>query len=240
MEILPNQEASTSKKVQVEEMFDDIAGRYDFLNKLLSFRIDRIWRKKVRKALEPYPHDIVLDMATGTADLAIELSKLNPKRIEGVDLSQEMLNTGQIKIEEKKLDHIIKLQKGDSEKIDFKDEHFDAASVAFGVRNFENLDKGLSELYRVLKPKGILVILEFSQVKKFPMKQLYHLYFRYICPIIGKIFSGNMKAYNYLHNSASVFPEGDEMCLILKNIGFSSVVCKSLTFGVSSIYLCEK
>ena len=221
-------------------MFDDIASRYDLLNRILSLRIDTLWRKRVRRLLQPHQPQHILDIATGTGDLAIELSKLNPKKITGIDISSQMIAFGDKKLIDKKLDHLITLQKGDSENIQFGDNTFDAVTVAFGVRNFENLEKGLSEIYRVLKPEKHFVILEFSKVKTFPIKQIYHFYFRYITPFVGKLLSKNNQAYSYLPNSVAVFPEGDEMCLILKKIGFKSVVCKSLTFGVASIYYCEK
>lgn len=221
-------------------MFDDIAPRYDLLNRILSLRIDTLWRKRVRKILAPHQPKKILDIATGTGDLAIELAKLQPERIVGVDLSAEMIAYGNKKLDAKKLDHFIKFEKGDSENLRFENDTFDAATVAFGVRNFEHLEKGLSEIHRVLKPGKQFVILEFSKVKTFPLKQLYHFYFRYITPTIGKLLSKNREAYSYLPNSVAAFPEGEEMCLILKKVGFKKVICKSLTFGVASIYQCEK
>lgn len=240
MQVVPNSTSSDSKKAQVENMFDDIAPRYDLLNRILSLRIDTLWRKRVRKLLAPHQPQKILDIATGTGDLAIELAKLNPSEIIGVDLSAEMIAYGDKKLIAKKLDHFISFQKGDSENLQFTDNTFDAATVAFGVRNFENLEKGLSEIHRVLKPGKQFIILEFSKVKTFPLKQLYHFYFRYITPTIGKLLSNNQEAYSYLPNSVAVFPEGEEMCLILEKVGFKKVVCKSLTFGVASIYHCEK
>ncbi len=240
MQVVPNSSSADSKKKQVENMFDDIAPRYDLLNRILSMRIDTLWRKRVRKLLEPHAPKRILDIATGTCDLAIELEKLNPEQIIGLDLSAEMLHYGSKKIASKQLDHVISLQQGDSENLPYNDKSFDAITVAFGVRNFEHLEKGLSEIYRVLKPQKHFIILEFSKVKSFPLKQLYHFYFRYITPAVGKLLSKNKEAYSYLPNSVAVFPEGDEMCLILKNIGFKKVICKTLTFGVASIYFCEK
>ena len=240
MQVVPNSSSSETKKKQVENMFDDIAPRYDLLNRILSMRIDTIWRKRVRKLLEPHAPKKILDIATGTGDLAIELVNLHPDEIIGLDLSAEMLNYGSKKIVSKKLQHLISLQQGDSEDLPFEENSFDAITVAFGVRNFENLKKGLAEIYRVLRPKKHFIILEFSKVKTFPLKQLYHFYFRYITPTVGKLLSKNKEAYSYLPNSVAVFPEGDEMCLILKNIGFNKVTCKTLTFGIASIYYCEK
>jgi demethylmenaquinone methyltransferase/2-methoxy-6-polyprenyl-1,4-benzoquinol methylase len=175
-------------------------------------------------------------VATGTADLAIALSRLQPTKITGLDLSNNMLEVGRVKVADKQLNTLIELVKGDSENLPFDDHTFDAVTVAFGVRNFENLTKGLNEIHRVLKPGGHFIILEFSKVKTFPVKQFYHLYFSYITPMIGKLFSKDTKAYSYLPNSVQVFPEGEEMCVILQSVGFKNTVCKPLSFGISSIY----
>ena len=234
--IVPDIHSSLSKKDQVENMFDGIAGKYDFLNRLLSFRIDVLWRNKVVNLLKPINPALILDVATGTADLAIALSKISASKIIGLDLSQKMLDVGQEKLNERKLNDRIELIKGDSEKLPFSDNHFDAVTVAFGVRNFENLEVGLAEIYRVLKPGSHFIILEFSKVKTFPVKQFYQLYFSYITPMIGKLFSKDHKAYTYLPNSVQVFPEGEEMCVILQSIGFKQTVCTPLSFGISSIY----
>lgn len=238
--VVPDINSDLSKKQQVEGMFDDIAQNYDFLNRLLSFRIDVLWRKKVIKLLKPFEPKQILDLATGTADLAIELTKLNPTKIIGGDLSAKMLAVGQTKIEARQLNNIIELVKTDAENMPFADNQFDAITVAFGVRNFENLSKGLSEIKRVLKPGGQLVILEFSKVKTFPIKQFYHLYFRYITPTVGKLFSKSNQAYTYLPNSVAAFPEGEEMCVILHDIGFKKTICKPVSFGIASIYQAEK
>jgi len=240
MQVVPNSESIDSKKKQVEDMFDDIAPRYDRLNRILSFRIDTLWRTKVRKLLAPHQPKKILDIATGTGDLAIELAKLKPEEIVGLDLSAEMLDHGIKKIKQKELQSTIKMVKGDSEALPFANESFDAVTVAFGVRNFENLNQGLSEIFRVLRPSKQLVILEFSKVKTFPFKQLYHIYSRYVIPTIATFLKSSKAAYTYLPNSVAVFPEGEEMCLILKKNGFKSVECKKLTFGVASIYYCEK
>jgi demethylmenaquinone methyltransferase/2-methoxy-6-polyprenyl-1,4-benzoquinol methylase len=235
-QIVPDIHSSQSKKVQVEQMFDGIAARYDMLNRLLSLRIDVLWRNKVVAMLKPLKPEMILDVATGTADLAIALNALNPKKIVGLDLSHNMLEIGRVKVQDKKLQSVIELVKGDSEQLPFRDASFDAVTVAFGVRNFENLQKGLSEIYRVLKPGGTFIILEFSKVKKAPLKQLYQFYFRYITPMVGRLFSKDTKAYSYLPNSVQVFPEGEEMCVILQNLGFKKVTCTPLSFGISSIY----
>lgn len=240
MQVVPNSSSADSKKKQVENMFDDIAPRYDLLNRILSMRVDTLWRKQVRKLLIPHAPKKILDIATGTGDLAIELVKLQPDEIIGLDLSAEMLNYGRKKIESKRLDQLISLQQGDSENLPFENDEFDAITVAFGVRNFENLNEGLSEILRVLKPQKHFIILEFSKVKTFPFKQFYQFYSRYIIPTVGKLLNQSKEAYSYLPNSVAVFPEGEEMCLILKNIGFKKVTCKKLTFGIASIYYCEK
>ena len=234
--IVPDKNSSLSKKEQVENMFDSIAGKYDFLNRLFSFRVDVLWRNKVVNMLKPHQPKMILDVATGTADLAITLSKLQPTKIIGLDLSNNMLEIGRIKVKDKNLSRMIELVKGDSENLPFENNTFDAITVAFGVRNFEHLEKGLSEILRVLKPNGQFIILEFSKVKTFPLKQFYQFYFRFIMPTLGKLFSKDSKAYTYLPNSVQVFPEGKEMCVILHNTGFKNATCQPLSFGISSIY----
>jgi demethylmenaquinone methyltransferase / 2-methoxy-6-polyprenyl-1,4-benzoquinol methylase len=238
--VVPDVNSNLGKKQQVESMFDGIAGKYDFLNRLLSFRIDVLWRNKVIQLLRPYNAKHILDVATGTADLAIALCKLNPEKVIGLDLSANMLAIGQEKVNTKHLNKLIELVKGDSENLPFPDHSFDAVSVAFGVRNFENLMKGLLEINRVLKPGGQFMILEFSKVKVFPIKQFYAIYFRYVTPAIGKLFSKSNKAYTYLHNSVEVFPEGEEMCVLLQQAGFKQPVCKPVSFGIASIYQSSK
>jgi demethylmenaquinone methyltransferase/2-methoxy-6-polyprenyl-1,4-benzoquinol methylase len=221
-------------------MFDNIAPKYDFLNRLMSLGIDIQWRKKVIQRLQAARKGQFLDVATGTADLAIMLASLQPKKVIGIDISQQMLNKGDEKIIEANVQDIVSLQKADSENLPFADNTFDAATVSFGARNFENLDKGLGEMYRVLSPGGILIILEFSKVKVFPLKQLFAFYFRYITPTIGKIFSKNNTAYSYLPESVAAFPEGEEMCSILHKIGFKNSTCTPLSFGIASIYQATK
>lgn len=238
--IVPDQSSDLSKKEQVEQMFDGIAHKYDFLNRLLSFRIDVLWRNRVIKRLRPFAPKVILDVATGTADLALALAKLKPDTIVGIDISAGMLAYGRQKVENNNLNDLITLKQADSENLPFEDNHFDAVTVAFGVRNFEHLEKGLSEIYRVLKPGGQFIILEFSKVKVFPIKQLYQFYFRYVTPWVGKMFSKSSNAYTYLPNSVAVFPEGEEMCVILQKTGFKQPVCKSVSFGIASIYQCQK
>jgi demethylmenaquinone methyltransferase / 2-methoxy-6-polyprenyl-1,4-benzoquinol methylase len=226
--------------MQVEQMFDSIAPKYDFLNRFMSLGIDVLWRKKVVKLLRNAPKGMLLDVATGTADLAIMLASLKPTKVIGIDISQLMLNVGDQKIIEHKLQDVITLQKADSENLPFADNTFAAATVAFGARNFENLDKGLAEMHRVLQPGCDIIILEFSKVKVFPLKQLFTFYFRYITPTIGKIFSKSSTAYAYLPESVAAFPEGQQMCSILHNIGFKNSTCTPLSFGIASIYQATK
>lgn len=230
-----------SKKNEVEQMFDNISPKYDFLNRLLSARIDVLWRNLlVKKATRVNPSRI-LDVATGTGDLAIALSKKIPNaNITGFDLSAGMLEVGRKKIIKENLTDKIKLIQGDAENMPFEDNSFDVITAAFGIRNFETLENGLSEMYRVLKPGGKLLILEFSQPQKFPMKQLYHFYSYKILPTIGKIFSKDPRAYTYLPESVSAFPFGNEMKEILTSVKFKNPIDKKLTFGISSIYEASK
>lgn len=227
---------STGKKQQVREMFNAIAGRYDFLNHFLSAGIDFIWRKKAIRLMGKGKHDQILDVATGTGDLAIEAIKINPQQIIGIDIAEDMLNIGRKKLIKKKLDSRIILETGDSENLRFDDQSFDAVMVAFGVRNFENLEKGLAEMYRVIKPGGQVMILEFSKPAKFPVKQVYNFYFRYILPALGKMISGDSAAYTYLPESVGAFPAGKEFADILDKIGFKQIKILPLTFGIASIY----
>lgn len=221
-------------------MFNDIAHRYDFLNHFLSAGIDYSWRRKAIRLLGKNEPKIILDVATGTGDLSIEAMKLNPAKIVGIDIAEDMLEIGRQKILKKKLSDIITLQTGDSEDIQFVDFSFDAVMVSFGVRNFENLEKGLSEMFRVLKKDGQVMILEFSKPQKFPVKQLYNFYFRYILPFLGRIISGDASAYTYLPDSVSKFPAGKEFTQLLEKVGFKKTQHISLTFGIASIYLGSK
>jgi len=235
--IVPYTSSGATKKEQVEQMFDHIAPKYDLLNNMLSFGIDKIWRRKLIEQLKDINPSVILDVATGTADVAIELVKLNPQKIIGVDISAEMLEIGKKKVAAKNLTNYITLQQADSEHLPFENNKFDVVSVAFGVRNFEDLEKGLSELYRVLRKGGKLAVLEFSYPKNFPIKQLYTFYFAEICPLIGGLVSKDRRAYSYLHESVKRFPQGDEFLGLLKKAGFESTKCKRLTLGISSIYI---
>lgn len=239
-EVKPYQHEEGSKKEQVARMFDNISGRYDFLNHILSLNIDKSWRRKVvRMAAEKNPESI-LDVATGTADLAIALQKTSPREIVGVDISQGMLDVGQKKIEGKGLTNLIRLKLGDSEDLPFEDNRFDVATVAFGVRNFENLEKGLTEILRVLKPGGKLIVLEFSQPDTFPFRQLYRFYFKNILPTIGRIISKDSSAYTYLPDSVDAFPYGSAFTEIMSRCGYSNPQAQKLTFGVANIYQASK
>ncbi len=238
--VKPYREAG-SKKTQVAAMFDNIARRYDFLNRLLSFGIDKTWRKKAIALLKESHPRLILDVATGTADLALEaVRQIHPNRVIGVDISTEMLDIGREKISKKGLAQVIELRQGDSENLPFKDNTFDAITVAFGVRNFENLELGLTEMHRVLKQGGKLVVLEFSKPRIFPLKQLFQFYFRYILPAIGKWTSRDARAYSYLYESVQAFPEGEAFLNILQKTGYKSYQCVSLTFGICSVYSAEK
>jgi len=224
-----------SKKKQVEQMFDNISENYDFLNRLLSFNIDIYWRNQLEKRVVAHNPEKILDVATGTADLAIEHAKKTKAAITGLDLSQKMLDYGQVKIDRKGLKDRIKLIKGDAENLPFPDEGFDIVTVSFGVRNFENLEKGISEMGRVLKKGGKLLILEFSKPSGF-FAPFFMFYFKKILPNIGKLISGDSSAYTYLPNSVEVMPYGDNMNnLILKN-GFKEASFRKLTFGVATVY----
>lgn len=229
--------SSMGKKDEVEQMFDNISHRYDFLNHLLSLGIDVSWRKKAIKMISENKPAKILDVATGTGDLAIAMAKKNPNaEIVGFDLSHGMLEQGRKKVKDKNLEHQIQMIQGDAEKMPFEDNSFDAISVAFGIRNFENLENGLREIHRVLKPGGSFVILEFSQPERFPMKQLYFFYFKNILPIIGKTFSKDHRAYTYLPESVQAFPYGEKLNEILKSVNFLEPKDKKLTFGIASIY----
>lgn len=221
-------------------MFDNISHRYDFLNHFLSLGIDRGWRDKAVKFMIPLKPKLILDVATGTGDFALQALQLNPEKIIGVDISEGMLGVGRKKVQEKHLDHLVELRSGDSENLPFGENKFDAVTVAFGVRNFENLEQGLREMFRVLKPGGMAVVLEFSRPRRFPFKQLYSLYFKFILPKIGRIVSSDKAAYTYLPESVEAFPDGEDFINILHNVGFKDTKCRSLTFGISSIYIATK
>ena len=239
--IVPYKDSGLSKKNQVAGMFNDIAFRYDFLNRFLSAGIDIRWRKKAIGQLVSLKPKRILDVATGTADVAIMASGiLKPGKIVGIDISDGMLEIGRKKIQKFGLQDTIELLNGDCETINFDDDSFEAVTVAFGVRNFENLEKGLSEIRRVLKPGGKLVILEFSKPKMPVVKSMYNLYMKYICPTVGKLFSKNRNAYRYLDESISKFPEGKNFTGILDNLGYRNTYSKPLSLGICSIYCGEK
>jgi demethylmenaquinone methyltransferase/2-methoxy-6-polyprenyl-1,4-benzoquinol methylase len=240
MAAVPYKDSGRSKKAQVEEMFDSISHRYDFLNHLLSLNIDKVWRKKAIRLLEPFQPKTILDIATGTGDFAIAAKRLNPEKVVGVDLSEGMLNIGREKLKRKGLDQLIQLQKGDSENLTFENDSFDAAIVAFGVRNFENLEKGLTEINRVVKPGGVFIVLEFSQPRKAPFKQLYFFYFDRILPLLGKAVSKDNRAYTYLPESVREFPDGDSFISVLEKTGFDKCRWLPQTFGIASIYEAQK
>lgn len=238
--ITPYKDSDLNKKKQVEQMFDTISTNYDGLNRVISFGIDVKWRKKVVNLVAETNPDAVLDIATGTGDLAINLVRTGATKIVGLDLSDGMLAVGRKKISEKGLSEQIEMIQGDSEALPFEDNSFDAITVAFGVRNFEDLEKGLSEIQRVLKPGGIFVILETSVPTKFPYKQGYHFYTKNLLPIIGKLFSKDKVAYSYLSESAAAFPYGEKLNNILRKIGFTNVEDKPQTMGVATIYTASK
>lgn len=238
--INPYKNSDQSKRVQVEKMFDTISNEYDGLNRVISFGIDIKWRKKVVAMIAATNPQNILDVATGTGDLAINLAKTGAKKIIGLDISAGMLAVGKKKITASNLDQTIEMVQADSENLPFEDNHFDAITVAFGIRNFETLDKGLAEIYRVLKPGGLFVILETSVPTKTPFKQGYTFYSNQILPLIGRLFSKDKDAYAYLSESASVFPYGERLNNILRKIGFSNVNDLPQTFGVATIYTASK
>ncbi|MBT4915400.1 MAG: bifunctional demethylmenaquinone methyltransferase/2-methoxy-6-polyprenyl-1,4-benzoquinol methylase UbiE [Formosa sp.] len=238
--ITPYKDSALGKKQQIAKMFDTISNEYDNLNRVISFGIDIKWREKVVSIISEKKPINILDIATGTGDLAINLIKTNASEIIGLDISKGMLEVAHQKILKKQLDRIIKMVVGDSESLPFNDNSFDAITVAFGVRNFENLNLGLAEIYRVLKPNGIFVVLETSVPVKFPFKQGYYFYTKAILPLIGKLFSKDKSAYSYLSESASKFPYGKAFNNILKNTGFINTKALPQTFGVATIYKATK
>ncbi|WP_053990228.1 bifunctional demethylmenaquinone methyltransferase/2-methoxy-6-polyprenyl-1,4-benzoquinol methylase UbiE [Mangrovimonas sp. TPBH4] len=238
--VKPYKDSDLNKKQQVTKMFDTISKEYDGLNRVISFGIDIKWRNKVVDIVTKKQPTKVLDIATGTGDLAITLTKSGAKEIIGLDISDGMLEVGRKKVAAKNLDDTISMVLGDSESLPFQDNTFDAITVAFGVRNFENLEQGLSEILRVLKPNGVFVILETSVPTKTPFKQGYKFYTKYILPTIGRVFSKDQSAYAYLSESASVFPYGEALNNILRKIGFIDVSNKPQTFGAATIYTASK
>ena len=230
------QNGLSKEKDKTEAMFDGIAGKYDFLNHFLSAGTDIIWRKNAIQLLGNHRPRKILDVATGTADLAIAASRLNPEKITGIDLSDKMLEIGQKKLIQKNLGDHIELIKGDAENLPFESNYFDAVIVGFGVRNFENLEKGLLEMKRVLKEGGVVIILEFSNPTHFPIKQLYHFYFKAILPSVGKLVSKHRSAYSYLPQSVLEFPDGNDMIEILQRLGYKHCQFKPQTMGIATIY----
>lgn len=229
-----------AKKEKVQEMFNGIAPKYDLLNHLLSMGIDKRWRKKAMKVVGAGRKDLVLDIACGTGDFSIEALKHGVKRVIGADISENMLVVAREKAKNKGLEDRLDFQYGDSENLTFGDSTFDAVTVAFGVRNFEHLEQGLTEMCRVLRPGGKVVILEFSTPERFPMKQLYNFYFKNILPFVGGIISGNRKAYEYLPASVFAFPQGEKFLEVMHRAGFANVSQQRLTFGIASLYIGEK
>ncbi|MNK00897.1 Ubiquinone/menaquinone biosynthesis C-methyltransferase UbiE [compost metagenome] len=235
--ITPYQSQEATKKEQVATMFNNISGTYDFLNHFLSLGIDILWRKKAIKELKAIKPRVMLDVATGTGDFAFEaINILKPEKIIGVDISEGMLDVARKKIAERNLQHIFSVQMGDSEGLHFPDNHFDAITVAFGVRNYQNLKKGLADMYRVLKPEGKIVILEFSKPRAFPIKQGYNFYSQQVLPFFGKVFSKDSRAYTYLPESVAAFPDGEDFIKLMDKVGFKKSKDIRLTFGISAIY----
>lgn len=225
-----------SKKEEVAEMFNNISKRYDFLNHFLSLGIDKIWRRKAVNMLKEIKPERILDLASGTGDFAIESLRLNPKEIVGMDISEGMLEVGRQKMIKNKYDDIISMRLGDSENLPFEDGYFDALTVGFGVRNYENLEKGLCEMLRVVREGGKIIILEFSKPKKFPVKQYYAFHSKYVIPFFGKRISKDEKAYAYLPESVAAFPEGEQFTSILKKLGYKNVNARLVSGGIATIY----
>ena len=236
IEVKPYNQVDKSKKQEVAEMFNNISARYDFLNHFLSLGIDKIWRRKAIKQLRSIPVKKIIDIATGTGDFAIAALKLNPEEVIGLDISAGMLAVGEQKMIKNKFDSIIKMQLGDSENIPYDSNYFDALTVGFGVRNFENLELGLTEMLRVIKPGGKAVILEFSKPKRFPIKQIFGFYSRYFIPFFGKRISKDAQAYSYLPESVAAFPEGKDFEDILRKIGYKNIESTLVSGGIATIY----
>ena len=236
IEVKPYNQVDKSKKQEVAEMFDNISARYDFLNHFLSLGIDKIWRRKAINQLRSTPVKKLIDIATGTGDFAIAALKLNPEEVIGLDISAGMLAVGEQQMIKNKVDSIIKMQLGDSENIPYDSNYFDALTVGFGVRNFENLELGLAEMLRVLKPGGKAVILEFSKPKRFPIKQIFGFYSRYFIPFFGKRISKDAQAYSYLPESVAAFPEGKDFEEILHKIGYKNIESTLVSGGIATIY----
>lgn len=238
--IVPYKDKDAGKREQVGQMFDNIAPKYDFLNHFLSAGIDILWRKKAVRLLRPFAPKRILDIATGTGDLALEALSLKPDKIVGVDISEGMLAVGRQKIKERGVDHIIELRPGDSERLPLADNEFDAAIVSFGVRNFENLLAGLTDMHRVVRPGGVCMVLEFSRPRRFPFKQFYNFYTATAVPFFGKMVSKDTSAYAYLDESMKAFPDGPNFIQVFEKAGFRHTQWIPLSFGIASIYLGQK
>ena len=236
----PYKNKNSTKKGQITSMFNSISGEYDFLNKIMTFGIDEVWRRKIYKIAKESNPKIILDLATGTADIAIELANIQNAKIIGVDISKKMLDVGSKKILKKNLKSKIHLQLGDAENIDYPDKYFDVVTIGFGVRNFENLKVGLKEAFRVLKKNGKIIILETSVPKNLIIRFFYKIFVRVFVTTLGKLFSKDKSAYNYLQKSAEKFPHGSSFISILKKIGFKNSIVESQMFGATSIYTAEK
>jgi demethylmenaquinone methyltransferase/2-methoxy-6-polyprenyl-1,4-benzoquinol methylase len=239
-EVKPYGDSNKSKKEEVAQMFDNISAKYDFLNHFLSLGIDKIWRKKAVNMLREINPTKILDIATGTGDFAIQSLILLPDEVIGVDISEGMLEKGREKMVKRKIDHIISMRSGDSEDLPFEDNYFDALTVGFGVRNFQNLELGLSEMLRVVRTGGKLIILEFSKPKRFPVKQYYAFHSKYIIPFFGKTISKDSSAYTYLPESVAAFPEGQDFQDILVKLGYKNVGAKLVAGGIATIYFGTK
>ena len=233
-------DSGQSKKEEVAQMFNNISANYDFLNHFLSLGIDHLWRKRAVKQLQKQQPKVLLDLATGTGDFAIACLKLKPEKIIGMDISSGMLEVGKQKMKKRAFDNIIDMQLGDSENMPFEDHTFDAITVGFGVRNYENLEKGLGEMLRVLKPGGQAVILEFSKPKAFPVKQLFGFYSKVLIPLFGKYISKDERAYTYLPESVAAFPEGAAFVTVLEKVGYQTSEPIRLSGGIASIYIGTK
>lgn len=238
--VKPYNKSESSKKEEVAEMFDNISKKYDFLNHFLSLGIDKIWRKKAVKILKEYHPELILDIATGTGDFAISAMRIKPAKVVGLDLSEGMLEVGRKKMVKKGLDEKVEMVQGDSENLPYQDNHFDGITVGFGVRNFENLKKGLSEMKRVLKDGAPAIILEFSKPKRFPVKQSFNFYSKYIIPKVGRSISKDQAAYSYLPESVAAFPEGQDFVNIMAEVGYKNIQSKQVSGGIATIYWGEK
>ena len=239
-EVKPYGQEDKSKKSEVKEMFDNISPKYDFLNHFLSVGIDNLWRKKAVKQLRAIAPKKILDIASGTGDFALELLSLKPTQIIGADISEGMLEMGRKKMKKKGVDHIITMELGDSENLSYEDNAFDALTVGFGVRNFQDLEKGLSEMLRVVRPEGKIAILEFSKPKKFPIKQYYAFHSRYVIPFFGRMISKDSSAYTYLPESIKAFPEGKSFEEIMRKLGYKDVYSILCSGGIATIYIGTK